>query len=234
MDPQGRDLTQVHRSNVGQIVQNLSTSLCWQVSKQVKISFSHKCYNWSCANFKNTTNKKKSLFSVIHGRNVFLSIECHGVVKVSWLFFGKVVILAYFLGWYLFKDDCTYTGFGIFFGGFCYLNKTFVYFVKESCHFQHKLRTINFFSVFLHKTCEKKRIFAYLPLVEHKTDINMHKRWSWHHQIGTKIRLGWITVPCVKKIMSSHFHPSPIYSIWYKYSIYNRERESKKKYFFLI
>lgn len=98
MDPQGRDLTQVHRSNTGQIVQNLSTSLCWQVSKQVKISFSHKCYNWSCANFKNTTNKKKSLFSVIHGRNVFLSIECHGVVKVSWLFFGKVVILAYFLG----------------------------------------------------------------------------------------------------------------------------------------
>lgn len=71
-----------------------STSLCWQVSKQVKISFSHKCYNWSCANFKNTTNKKKSLFSVIHDRNVFLSIECHGVVKVSWLFFGKVVILA--------------------------------------------------------------------------------------------------------------------------------------------
>lgn len=98
MDPQGRDLTQVHRSNIGQIVQNLSTSLCWQVSKQVKISFSHKCYNWSCANFKNTTKKKKSLFSVIHGRNVFLSIECHGVVKVSWLFFGKVVILAYFLG----------------------------------------------------------------------------------------------------------------------------------------
>lgn len=87
MDPQGRDLTQVHRSNVGQIVQNLSTSLCWQVSKQVKISFSHKCYNWSCANFKNTTNKKKSLFSVIHGRNVFLSIECHGVVKVSYGYF---------------------------------------------------------------------------------------------------------------------------------------------------
>lgn len=114
VDPQGRDLTQVHRSNVGQIVQNLSTSLCWQVSKQVKISFSYKCYNWSCANFKNTTKKKKSLFSVIHGRNVFLSIECHGVVKVSWLFFGKVVILAYFLGWYLFKDDCTYTGFGVF------------------------------------------------------------------------------------------------------------------------
>lgn len=86
MDPQGRDLTQVHRSNVGQIVQNLSTSLCWQVSKQVKISFSHNCYYYYYITREEHHQKKKTLFSVIHGNiNAFLSIECHDVVKVIFI-----------------------------------------------------------------------------------------------------------------------------------------------------
>lgn len=85
MDPQGRDLTQVHRSNVGQIVQNLSTSLCWQVLKQVKISFSHNCYYYYyITREEHHQKKKKTLFSVIHG-NAFLSIECHDVVKVIFI-----------------------------------------------------------------------------------------------------------------------------------------------------
>lgn len=65
--------------------------------------------------------------------------------------------------------------------------------------------TINSFYVFLLTISEKQRLFTYLPLTNHKIDINIHERWTWHYQNGTGIRLACIIMPCIKKLCDHSF-----------------------------
>lgn len=83
-------------------------------------------------------------------------------------------------------------------------------FLKSLVNFQHKFS----FRLWCNKLIlcfppynfpKNEKIFAYLPLIEHKIDINMHERRTWHYQNGTKTRLAWITMPCIKKICDHSF-----------------------------
>ena len=115
--------------------------------------------------------------------------------------------MSVYIAIYFIKDDCTWRRvlgpfWSLLLRFFLNLVPLLLKFLKSLVNFQHDCDTLSSFYVFLLITFEKRRFFAYLPLIKHTIDINILKRWSWHYQNGTKIRLAWITMPCIKFMWS--------------------------------